>query len=90
MRNYEYYIFFLLILLFPELSAQNNGILTGRITDKENSEPLVGANIYTKDNITVGAVSDFNGHYSISILPGDYEFTISFTGKCSGNGRRPG
>ena len=80
MRKYKYYIFFLLISIFPDLAAQNNGILTGRVTDKENSEPLVGANIYTKDNLKVGAVSDFNGHYSISILPGNYEFTISFTG----------
>jgi iron complex outermembrane receptor protein len=71
----------ILILLFlAELFAQDNGILTGRITDKENDEPLVGANIYTKNNLTVGAVSDFNGHYSISLAPGEYSFIISFTG----------
>ncbi len=80
MRYKNVFTFLLFFLLYANLSAQENGILTGRITDKENGEPLVGANIYTKDKLTLGAVSDFNGHYSISLLPGEYTFIISFTG----------
>jgi iron complex outermembrane receptor protein len=82
MRTFHF--IFLLLFLFTfgsiHLSAQENGILSGRITDKDTGEPLVGANIYSKKKLSVGAVSDFNGYYSISLPPGDYTFTISFTG----------
>ncbi len=76
---------FLVILLagsfIPGISQNNNtGIFAGRVIDKETGDPLVGANIYLKKNMTVGEVSDFNGHFSIVLSPGDYLFTVSFTG----------
>ncbi len=60
--------------------AQQNGIFSGKIVDKETNEPLVGANIYVKKNLTWGAVSDYNGYFSLSVPAGEYVFTISFTG----------
>jgi len=52
----------------------------GMITDKETREPLVGANIYIKHNLTVGTVSDMNGHYVLRCDPGRYIFVYSYTG----------
>lgn len=63
------------------LSAQEKtGIFAGRVMDKETGEPLVGANIYLKSNLTVGESSDFNGYFSIVLDPGEYQFVVSFTG----------
>ena len=42
--------------------------LTGTITDKKTGESLPGVNIYLPD-LKTGAVTDINGHYSISDLP---------------------
>ena len=72
----------LLILLVVYLSLSTalaqHGILSGRVTDKETGESLVGANIYVKKNMSIGVVTDFNGHFSVSVNPGEYIFTISF------------
>ncbi len=77
-RNTILVILFLFIGLVS--SAQQNGIFSGRITEKATGESLVGANIYVKKNMSWGAVSDINGYFSLSIPSGEYTFTISFTG----------
>lgn len=75
---------FLLIVLLVSIGytakGQNNGIFSGRVTEKETSESLVGANIYLKKDMSLGVVSDFNGFFSLSLKPGDYLFTASYTG----------
>lgn len=68
------------LFIFSSAFAQNYGVISGRITEKGTNEPLVGANIYTKSDYTIGDVSDFNGHYSISLPPGKYTIVVSFTG----------
>jgi iron complex outermembrane receptor protein len=76
----------LIITIILELSTYfsyaqlDKGIFAGRVLDKENNEPLIGANIYMKTNMTIGEVSDVNGYFSIVISPGDYQFVVSFTG----------
>lgn len=66
--------------LFSNATGQNNGILSGRVFDKESSEPLVGANVYLKKDMSVGTVSDFNGYYSLSLQEGEHIFMVSYTG----------
>ncbi len=65
---------------FCNLQGQNNGILSGRVIDKETSESLVGANIYLKKDMSVGTVSDFNGYFSLSLPVGNHIFMVSYTG----------
>jgi len=74
-------IFILLcgLLMVVQLNAQH-GIFSGRVTDKEFDESLVGSNVYVRKKMSIGGVTDINGYFSISALPGDYVFTISFTG----------
>ncbi len=66
-------------LLTFSLFAQKGRIM-GMITNKDTREPLVGANIYIKHNMTVGTVSDLNGHYDLKCDPGSYTFVFSYTG----------
>ncbi len=61
----------ILIVLFLSALVNNSSsqeYLKGRVVDNNNT-PLFAANIYFKNNITSGAVSDFNG-----------EFTLLYTG----------
>jgi TonB-dependent receptor len=60
--------------------AQNKGIITGTLTDKDlNNEPLPFANVLVKGT-TIGVTTNEVGKYSISIEPGSYTLQFSFVG----------
>lgn len=63
------------------LSAQQNGSIVGKLTDKElNNEPLPFANVLIKGT-TKGTTSDFDGLFQIEdVEPGTYTLTFSFLG----------
>ncbi len=63
-------------LLYTGAHGQN-GVLQGKITDKESKEPLPGANISLGP---AGTVSDIDGTYRLSIAPGAYKLGVSFVG----------
>src|SRR5688500_14751469 len=52
--------------------------ITGTITDSENGDALIGANILIKGTPN-GTVTDFNGNYSLQVTEGDV-LVISYTG----------
>ena len=58
--------------------AQDNGFLRGNIGDGQFGGPLIGANITIPALSGVGATTDFDGNYSISLAPGVYEVKISY------------
>ena len=65
-------------LILTNAQAQT-GMLQGRITNKQDGEPLPGANIFAQNK--VGTISDGLGNFKISGLnPGNYRVTISFIG----------
>lgn len=77
--------FLLLLFLFSFSSytiAQNEGkgLLKGLITEKETGDPLIGANIYLKKNITVGTTTNVDGKYFLELPPGKYSISYSYTG----------
>ena len=89
----KFRVFFLILALcFSfELYAGDTGKLAGRITDKNSSEPLVGANIVIlsrwvddkeiKLDYTLGAATDFEGEfYILNIQPGLYSVKASYVG----------
>lgn len=53
--------------------------LTGRVTDSDNGEPLIGASVIVKGT-TVGAVADVDGRYTLRLPEGATELRISYTG----------
>ena len=60
-------IFFLLIGMSAFLIAQE-GSISGRVTDVDTGDPLVGANVIVVGT-NLGAATDVNGEYSISRVP---------------------
>ncbi|MDP4196615.1 MAG: TonB-dependent receptor, partial [Bacteroidota bacterium] len=72
----------ILFLLLPMLlSAQTTtGRIRGRITDRQNGEPLIGANVQVVGT-SFGASTDANGEYRISNLPpAVYSLKITYIG----------
>jgi hypothetical protein len=77
-------VLFLLILLGTSpVSAQKEKLKTytisGKVTDAQNGESLIGATIYIVEKKT-GTVSDIYGNFSISLLQGQYSVNISYVG----------
>ena len=66
-----------MILEIPVLFAGTTGKISGRVTDKETGEPLIGANVMV-DGTPLGAATDTDGNYFIlQVSPGTY--TVRFT-----------
>jgi hypothetical protein len=56
------------------------GKVTGKVTDTQTGEPLIGANIIILDT-DYGAATDVNGEYTIvNVPPGQYNLRASFIG----------
>ena len=55
------------LLLVQAISANSQGIkITGRVSDYSNGEPIPFANVFF-NNTTIGAVTDFEGYYTIEV-----------------------
>jgi hypothetical protein len=65
------------IFLFSFLNiAQEKGLLSGNIADGEAGGPMYGAKIRIKEDPTLGAISDFDGNYTVKLFPGKYTIEI--------------
>jgi hypothetical protein len=63
----------------PALDGANvGGLVSGRVTD-QNREPLMGATILVKGT-TIGAVTDFDGNFSVAVPPDATALEISYIG----------
>ena len=70
----------LFVLLVAPARAQDTGTLTGRVTDAQTGETLIGANVFLPE-IRRGAATDLEGIYVISDLPvGTYTVRFSSAG----------
>ena len=59
--------------------AQNR-VVTGTVTD-DYGEPLIGASVTVEGNATVGAITDLDGHYSLSVPEGAEALRFSYIGQ---------
>lgn len=59
------------LLIFKPVSAQlATQVIEGRVIDRDNREPLVGATVLVADaNPSIGAVTDINGLFSLAQVP---------------------
>ena len=72
--------FLLVFMLFPLLVFAQSKTITGTIND-ENSSPLPGATVQLKGSDSIGAISDFDGNFSITIpTDGDQVLVVSYIG----------
>ncbi len=53
--------------------------VSGVVTDATTGEELIGANVYIPD-LAIGAATDANGEYKISVEQGTYQITCSYIG----------
>jgi hypothetical protein len=75
-----YTVLLLMLISCSFVLAQTSGRVSGKVTDKETGEPLIGANIIIVGT-SFGAASDINGEYSIrQISPGNYSVKASYIG----------
>jgi len=72
---------FIIAFIFGKYSIYGQtGTLSGRVLEKSTGESLIGANIYLKSKPTLGAVTDFNGYFSLKLPAGNQLIEISYTG----------
>lgn len=57
--------------------AGSRCIVTGKIVDESNSEPLIGATVYIEE-LKLGTVSDQEGRFKLVLAPGKYKAIFSF------------
>src|SRR5690554_5463341 len=75
-----FYALLVLLISTPAYAQTGVGQLSGKITDADTKEPLIGANIIIV-NTDWGAASDINGEdYILNIPPGTYEVRVSYVG----------
>ena len=70
-------IFFLGIAL--NASAQTKVTITGKVTDSQTQQPLIGANVFI-EALNMGASSDAEGKFSFNVPPGKYIVSASYIG----------
>ncbi len=71
--------FVLFLLFFSSVAFAQKYTVTGTVTDAANGEKLVGANVYVKGT-TIGAASDANGVYKLTLDKGSYTIVCSYVG----------
>ncbi len=72
-------LFLLSFFFLPSAIAQKSSV-KGRVTDQATNIPIPFANVFIA-NISLGAVTDTNGYYSITnVPPGTYNITCSSVG----------
>ena len=70
----------LIFLLFPLFVLGQSKTITGLVND-ENGSPLPGATVQLKGSETVGAITDFDGNFSISIpISAEQALIVSYIG----------
>lgn len=66
---------FVTISLFSQ-----NFTISGFIKDQKTGETLIGANVFNKENIQQGTVSNNYGFYSLTLPKGKYQIAVSYIG----------
>ncbi len=71
---------FLPVLFFCSYTNAQTGILNGKVTDADNGEPLIGANILILELEHTGAATDENGYFELKLPVGSYSLKASLLG----------
>ena len=83
MTTEKYLVFGLLVLSSFALFGQSSGKLTGKVTDKETGEPLIGVTILI-EGTSIGATTDLDGDYVIVKVPsGKHTISAKYIGYSS-------
>ncbi|MEM9896889.1 MAG: carboxypeptidase-like regulatory domain-containing protein, partial [Bacteroidota bacterium] len=69
--------FLILIICFSFSAYSQNGTIRGTVYEEATGESLIGVTAVISGT-TTGAVTDFDGKFSISVAPGTYDLQVSF------------
>ena len=73
-------VFLLLSFIYNEKLQADEYAISGYVKDKNNGNPLIGANIFI-EGTSIGVAADKNGYYEIeNIERGNYTFKVSYIG----------
>ena len=70
---------FLLFALIMSAKSQNNGVILGKVKDKNTQETIIGATIVA-DGSTTGTASDVEGNFKLVLPVGTYRLKASYLG----------
>ncbi|MDI1255595.1 MAG: carboxypeptidase-like regulatory domain-containing protein [Flavobacterium sp.] len=71
----------IIVLLITFFAFGQNGVIKGKITDKQSEMPLVGATITIANYTALSALTDDNGNFQISNVPlGRQLLTVTYMG----------
>jgi iron complex outermembrane receptor protein len=73
------YILFLVVCILSGSALSQNGKISGTVRD-DKGEPLTGASVIFKKDVTIGAVTDGKGNYTLEVPEGDALLICRFTG----------
>ncbi|MDR1676266.1 MAG: carboxypeptidase-like regulatory domain-containing protein, partial [Tannerella sp.] len=82
-KRFPFFILFLLVAWSHTVSVagQDKVILRGQVVDKRSNEPVIGASVLLKDDrANSGAVSDFDGRFSLNIPSLPATIVVSYLG----------
>jgi len=72
----KFYLF-ITLLLISFASVAQTGKIRGTVYEASSGEPLIGVTVVIKGT-SKGAVTDFDGKFTISAEPGNYDIQVSF------------
>ncbi len=70
----------MLITLFSSLVFSQTGRTVRGVVTDETQNPVIGATVVLKEDITTGTITDINGEFSLSIPEGSQILVISYMG----------
>ncbi len=60
--------------------AAQQGLISGRVTDESTSQPLAQAQVQVLGGVEVGALTDAQGDFRLSVAPGSYSIVVILLG----------
>ena len=59
--------------------AQESRTITGKVVD-QNNDPLIGAGVVVEGQSSIGAITDFDGNYSLAVPAAATQLRFSYIG----------
>jgi len=79
MKRYIFSVLLLSLMLLQNLYAQQDYLISGRVTDKTSGKPLIGANIFVEQT-KLGTSTDIEGKFNFKLQPGSYIMSAGYIG----------
>lgn len=76
-------IIFLHILAFCQFTLVAQISIKGEVVDSGNGDPLIGANVIVKDDVSKGTVTDFDGSFELKVNKLPVTLNVSYIGYSS-------